>query len=259
VSRFVAVGDLMVDVVVTGQGHDARATVFPGGSAAVAAAWAAEAGAEATLVGAVGDDFAGRALLSALEDRGVSCIVSIDESAPTGTFLLVDGGIRADRGANARLSPKQLPERIDGDGVLVSGYLPPETVAAALEQAEAEWIALSPGPLEFLPPAANALFMNEDEARRLTGQDPEDAARALGEHVRLACVTRGRAGAVAVFGGALRAATAAPVPEPALGAGDAFAATMLVALSRGSGLDDALAAASAAGARAASFGPWPAG
>jgi sugar/nucleoside kinase (ribokinase family) len=249
----------MVDVVVTGRGHDARAAVRPGGSAAIAAAWAAEAGAEATVVGSIGDDFAGRALRSALELQGVTCLLSVDDEAPTGTFLLVDGEIRTDRGANARLTPDELPERIEADGVLVSGYLPPDTVAAALERADARWIALSPGPLEQVPPGADALFLNGDEAQRLTGEEPEDAARALGERFRLACVTRGPEGAVAVLGGGLRVATTRPVLEPALGAGDAFAATTIVALSGGAGLDDALAAGCEAGARAADLGPWPAG
>ena len=249
----------MVDVVVTGRGHDARAAVRPGGSAADRSGLGGRAGADATVVGSIGDDFAGHALRSALELQGVTWRVSVDDEAPTGTFLLVDGEIRADRGANARLTPDELPERIDADGVLVSGYLPADAVAAALERADAGWIALSPGPLEPLPPGANAVFVNDEEAHRLTGKNPEDAARALGERYRLACVTRGAEGAVVILGGALRAAAATVVPKPAVGAGDAFAATMLVALARGSALDDALAAGCEAGARAAALGPWPAG
>ena len=248
----------MVDVVVSGRGHEARATVRPGGSAAIAAAWAAEAGADATVVGSVGDDFAGGALRAALEARGLNCLLNIDEEARTGTFLLVDGEIRADPGANARLTHTQLPERIEGDGVLVSGYLRPATVAAALERADARWIVLSPGPLEQLPPGANALFVNEDEALRLTGAEPEHAVRALGERFRVACVTRGAEGAVAVLDGELHAASAALVPKSALGAGDAFAAATIVALSGGAGLDEALAAGCEAGARAAALGAWPA-
>ena len=151
-----------------------------------------------------------------------------------------------------------MPERIEADGVLVSGYLPPDTVAAALERADAGWIALSPGPLEPLPPGANALFVNDEEALRLTGKKPEDAARALGERHRLACVTRGSQGAVVILGGGLRVATTTRMPEPALGAGDAFAAATIVALSGGAGLDEALAAGCEAGARRL-LGPWPAG
>lgn len=249
----------MVDVVVTGLGHDARATVRPGGSAAIAAAWAAEGGADATVVGSIGGDFAGGALRVALEAKGLNCLLSVDETAPTGTFLLVDGEIRADPGANARFTHAQLPKRIEGDGVLVSGYLRPATVAAALERADARWIVLSPGPLEQLPPGANALFLNEDEALRLTGREPKDAARALGERFRLACVTRGAEGAVAVLDGELHAASAVPASKSALGAGDAFAAATIVALSDGARLQEALGAGCEAGARAAALGAWPAG
>jgi ribokinase len=243
----VAVGDLMVDIVVTGKGHGAHASVLPGG------------GADAAVVGCIGDDFAGSALRSALERQDVSCLVSTDATEPTGTFLLVDGEIRADRGANAQLSPDDLPDRIEADAVLVSGYLPPETVAAALVRAQANWIALSPGSLEKLPPGASALLLNEEEALRLTGSEPERAARTLGEHFRLACVTRGSDGAVAVLGGELHEARTTPVAAPGLGSGDAFAAALIVALSRSVGLDGALAAACAAGAEAAALGPWPGG
>jgi ribokinase len=257
--RFVAVGDLMIDVIAAGEGHDATARVVPGGSAAIAAAWAAAAGAEASVVGRVGDDFAGRALHSALEERGIECVIGVDDTAPTGTFLVVDGEIRVDRGANAQLMPGALPERLEADGVLVSGYLPPDAVATALQRTDAAWRGLSPGSLEELPPGADALFLNEDEARRLTGKLAEDAARTLGERFELVCVTRGAQGVVAVLGGGLRAAASTPVADSSVGAGDAFAATMIVALSGGTELDDALAAACDAGASAAGFAAWPAG
>jgi len=65
--RFLAVGDLMIDVVVAGQGHDAVARLGPGGTAANAAVWAASLGAESAAVGAVGDDAGARFLRAELE------------------------------------------------------------------------------------------------------------------------------------------------------------------------------------------------
>ncbi len=258
--RFLAVGDLMLDVVVSGRGHDSLARVAPGGSAAIAAAWAVEAGAEAAVVGRVGDDFAGRALREALERSGVGVEVSLDPDAPTGTFLLVDGDILACRGANARLSPHLLPGRLEADAILVSGYLPAETVAAALARARARWIALSPGPLSYLPAGANALLANEDEARRLTGAGPAQAARLLASRFRLACVSRGPAGAVAVLDGQEAAARGSRKPAAyPLGAGDALAAGLLVGLARDEALADALEAACRLGAAASASGPWPRG
>lgn len=256
---FVAVGDLMVDIAVAGAGHAARIEIAPGGSAANAAVWAAACGAEATVVGRVGDDFAGRALRSALEDRGVRTELTVDSEARTGTFLVVDGEIRADRGANAQLRPEHLPDRLEGDAVLVSGYAPPATVEAALDRAESDWVTLAPGFLEQLPASADAVLVDESEAQGLTGLDAEDAARSLGRTFKLACVTRGANGAVAVLGGRLELAAVHEVEAVrSVGAGDAFAAGLLVALARGADLADALDSACRLGAAAAgSSQPWP--
>ncbi len=258
--RFLAVGDLMLDVLVRGRGHEAQARVVPGGSAALAAAWAAGSGAEATVVGRVGDDLAGRALREALVRAGVVPWISVDEKAPTGTFALVGGEVYASPGANARLLPECLPKLLGADAVLVSGYLPAETVAAALARAKGPWIALSPGPLLDLPRGANALLVDEEEARRLTGAGPLEAAHLLGQRFRLAAVTRGALGAVVVLDGTVRERegrareSASPV-----GAGDAFAAGLLVALARGADLDEALDLACRLGEKAALVGSWPSG
>jgi ribokinase len=251
-TTFVAVGDVMVDVAAAGSGHAAAIEVSAGGSAVNAAVAATASGADATVIGRVGNDLGGRALRAALEDRGVRAELSVDADARTGTFLVVDGQIRADRGANARFEPAHLPE-LEADVVLVSGYLPAETVAAAVERATATWVALVPGLLDPLPDGADAVLVNDIEARRLTGLGAREAAVALGRTFRLACVTRGRAGALAVLDGSLESSTPEPVDGAGgVGAGDAFAASLLVALARGDGLRNALAAASRAGAAVAS-------
>ena len=53
--RFVAVGELLVDVIAAGAGHGARIRVRPAGSAFNAAVAAVAAGADATVIGTVGD------------------------------------------------------------------------------------------------------------------------------------------------------------------------------------------------------------
>jgi sugar/nucleoside kinase (ribokinase family) len=256
VTRFVAVGDVMVDVTASGVGHAARISLAHGGSAVNAAIWAAVAGADATVVGRVGDDLGGHALRTALRERGVRSDFSVDPEAATGTFLVVDGEIRADRGANARFSPDDLPEPLEADVVLVSGYLPGPTVAKALERAEGTWLALAPAFLDPLPPGANAILVDDVEARRMTGSAPEEAARMLGERFRLACVTCGADGAVAVLDGRLETSRPEPVANASpVGAGDAFAAGLLVALARGAGLRDALEAGCGLGATVAAGVP----
>jgi sugar/nucleoside kinase (ribokinase family) len=251
-TRFVAVGDVMIDVTASGRGHTARISLTPGGSAVNAAVWAAIVGADATVVGRVGDDVGGRALGAALEERGVHSDFSVDLEAATGTFLVVDGEIRADRGANASFSPDDLPDALEADIVLVSGYLPRPTVASALERAQATWVALAPAFLDPLPPGGNAILVDDVEARRITGSAPEEAAQILGERFRLACVTRGVDGAVAVLEGRLETSRPAPVDKASpVGAGDAFAAGLLVALARGARLRDALDAGCGLGATVA--------
>ena len=251
-TRFVAVGDVMVDVTASGVGHAAQISLAPGGSAVNAAIWAAVAGADATVVGRVGDDLGGRALRTELQERGVGGDFSIDFEAATGTFLLVDGEMRADRGANAKFSPDDLPDVLEADVVLVSGYLPGPTVAKALERAEGTWLALAPAALDPLPPGANAILVDDVEARRITGSAPEEAARLLGESFRLACVTCGADGAVAVLDGRLETNRPEPVDNASpVGAGDAFAAGLLVALARGAGLHEALDAGCGLGATVA--------
>jgi sugar/nucleoside kinase (ribokinase family) len=175
--RFIAVGDVMVDVVAEGSGHDATIGVHAGGSAPNAAAWAAALGAEATVVGRIGDDAAGRMIRSELEARGVRTELSVDTESATGTFLLADGEIRADRGATAALAPEHLPE-LEANAVLVSGYLPRPVIEAALGGARARWVALDAARLAELPRGGNVVLANEATAAAL---GLEDRPELLGE------------------------------------------------------------------------------
>jgi sugar/nucleoside kinase (ribokinase family) len=236
--RFVAVGELLVDVLATGSGHEASIGVVPGGSAFNAAIAAAALGAETTVIGTVGGDPGGRMILAELAGHGVDAEISVSAGS-TGTFLLAGGEIRVDRGASREIA---LADEIDADAVLVSGYLAPETISSALARARAPWVALDAALLSELPPGGNVLIANEETARRLTGVEPEQAVVVLGERYRLACVTRGPSGAIAVLDG-VKAVARPPsrVDTASPGAGDAFAAALLVTLARGLPLEGALA------------------
>jgi sugar/nucleoside kinase (ribokinase family) len=277
----IAVGDVMIDVAVAGDvlprgGHVSGKVRFTaGGSAPNAAAWARTAGASAAVVGRVGDDVAGRVLRDALEERGIEAALAIDSEAPTGAVLLLGGTIVAERGANARFAPADLPARLEAGAVLVSGYLllhedTEGTARAALERTNATWIAVDAGSARLLDrygrerffvatDEASVLLLNEDEAFALTDDEPEGAARALGDLYRLVCVKRGAGGAVAILDGELVAAAAprVDVVDPA-GAGDAFAGALLASLAHGRSLTAALDEAVRAGAAAAASGAsWP--
>lgn len=280
-----AVGDVMLDVRVEAgalaRGGDVhgRVVVRPGGSAANAAVWAAWAGAEAGVIGRVGDDVAGRVLREALAERRVRGELAVDPEAPTGTMLVVrEAGERsmvADRGANARLSPSDLPERLEAGAVLVSGYVLLQEASrpaalAALERAAAALVAVDAaswpllaayGVERFLADTAraNVLLANEREARTLTGREGAEAARVLGERRRIAAVKLGARGAVACVEGEVVVRPAEPVTErDPTGAGDAFDGVFLAELARGVELAEALRRACRAGAlQVSSERGWP--
>lgn len=283
----IAVGDVMVDVHVLApalkRGGDVhgRVRLQPAGTSANAAVWAAWDGADARVHGRVGDDLAGRLLRDALAERGVDPALTVDADSPSGTMLVVvEAGERsmvADRGANALLTPDDLPPSLDAGAVLVSGYLllqDPTTPAglAALDRATATFVGVEAsswplveafGPGRFLSETtgagANVLFANEREAEVLVGLSGTAAARTLGERYRVACVKLGEKGAVMSIEGALVEVAAEPVIEvDATGAGDAFDGVLLAALARGVDPEAALRRACHAGALvAASADTWP--
>ena len=183
----------------------------------------------------------------------------------------------ADRGANARLAPRELPEVLEAGAVLVSGYLllqdgTRETGREAIRRARSSWIAIEAAtwplveavgvtPFHRAAEGATAILANEREAAALTGREPAEAAKALGERYRLACVKHGAAGAVLVLDGTEHRAVAPLVEErDPTGAGDAFDGVLLAGLARGLGPEEALDAACRAGAMVAATGStWPEG
>jgi sugar/nucleoside kinase (ribokinase family) len=270
--RFVAVGDVMVDVLcaevpAAGDRLHADVTVRAGGSAVNAAVAAAAAGATVDVVGRVGADPQGELVESALRSRGIGAQLARDPELPTGTVValgVAPPAVVASRGANARLSPGDVPASLDADALLVSGFalFQPGSAAAAraaLERFTGDWAGVDLGSpklaasieLEQLRGATLVLATTE-EARAVRGAEEEDAARMLSEHVRVACVKLGDAGALAASGGRIERASVAPVVRTSpFGAGDAFGATLLVALAQGDSLAGALERACAAGAAAA--------
>ncbi len=281
----IVVGDVMVDVSVDSgalaRGGDVHGQVRlrPGGAGSNAAVWAAAAGAVVRLHGRVGDDLFGRAVCEALAARGVAPALAFDSEAPTGAMLVVrESGERsmvADRGANARLAPGDLPPTLDAEALLVSGYLlfdPGSEAAAraALERARAGVVAVDAaswplleafGPERFFEATASAtlLLANEREAETLSGSTGDAAASVLAERYPAVCVKLGERGAVMVRDGRLIRAEAPSIVEAdPTGAGDAFDGTLLAALSRGASPEEALTRACAAGARAAASPElWP--
>jgi ribokinase len=281
----VCVGDVMLDIRVDAgtleRGGDVhgRVVLQPGGTSANAAVWGNWAGASTRVLGRVGNDLQGRAVLAALDERGIDVPLIVDLEAPTGTMLVVhepaERSMVADRGANSRLVPDDLPSVIDAGAVLVSGYLllqepSHDTALAALERAEADLVGVDAaswplvdafGADRFLDEtsSATAVLANDRESQALTGRSGVEAAAALGERYRVAAVKMDRRGAALCCDGAVISAPAEPVHEvDPTGAGDAFDGVLLAMLARGATPDRALGRACHAGALvAASAQAWP--
>lgn len=120
-SSVCALGDLLLDVVVTGHGPLERAadtysaiTVGAGGQAANVAAWAAALGAKATLVAKRAVDPVGRMLQSEMAERGVEILgPEAGGDARTGIVVSLSGfdgerSMLTDRGVSPTLSADEL-------------------------------------------------------------------------------------------------------------------------------------------------------
>jgi sugar/nucleoside kinase (ribokinase family) len=278
--RFVAVGDVLVDVLAgeaprPGERAHGPVAIRAGGSAVTAAVWAVVLGATATVVGRVGTDAAGELVAGALAGRGIAAELAQDPDLPTGAAVALGTNTSvASPGASSRLAPADVPEPLEADTLLVSGFsLFQDSSApgarAALERFAGTWAAVdlaSPrlagaaaSRLEELTAGANVVLATTEEAAAVTGLEPEEAARELGGTFEVACVKLGERGAIATQGGRLvRAEADVVVRRAPFGAGDAFAAALLVALARDEPLERALDVACQTGARAAaSPDGWP--
>jgi sugar/nucleoside kinase (ribokinase family) len=236
--RLVAVGDVMVDVVcdrlpASGERVHGSVRLGAGGSAVNAARVARELGAEAQVVGRIGNDEAADLVVSTLERHGIDAHLGRDDELRTGTAVALGDAVFADRGANARLSLDDLPAPFRGDALLVSGFVlfqegSSEAAHAALRRFEGAWTAvdLASPRLARLDFDARVVFATEQEA---------DAVPGLEQRFEIVCMKD-------EYG---------VVRTSAFGAGDAFAAAFLVALAGGALVDEALAQARDAAARAA--------
>jgi sugar/nucleoside kinase (ribokinase family) len=272
--RFVAVGDVMVDVVCAerpppGERVHSEVTLRAGGSAVNAAVCAATLGAAACVVGRVGADPAGDLVAASLAAHGIDARLARDPELRTGaTVVMVEDesvSVVADRGANARLSPADVPDPLEADALLVSGFAlfqPGSADAArrALERFAGDCAGVDLGSPRLAASAdvdagmtgVRVLFATAEEARAVTGSEPEEAARALGSRFPLVCVKLGEDGALVAEGDRTeRRPARAVVRRTPFGAGDAFAASFLLAVAAGESAVEALEQACEAGARAA--------
>jgi ribokinase len=276
--QFVAVGDVMVDVVCSklpppnARVH-AEVSIRAGGSAVNAAAAAAASGTPAAVVGRIGSDRAGELVAAELEELGIEAHLARDHNLPTGMAVSLGAdpsspSVVANRGANARLAPEDIPDVLEADALLVSGFAlfqagSSEAARTALDRFAGAWAGVDVSSPTLAAAARDVDFgdagrrrtvvlATADEARAMTGEEPEEAARILASRFAVACIKLGEQGAFAAAGDQVERRAVDPVARRApFGAGDAFGAVLLIALAAGEPLGRALDLACTAGARAA--------
>jgi ribokinase len=262
--RVLVLGSLNVDLVthvdrhpqpgetVLGQGLERLA----GGKGANQAVAAAAAGADVVMLGAVGDDDAGRAYVDRLRALGIDTdALAVLTDEPTGTALIVvdeagENTIVVAAGANGRVGDDALAvvrAAGPGDVLLAQLEIPLETVAEACRLAAKRGarVVLNAAPYAVLPADVVTLpdpvVVNEHEARLL--------AETSGLPSSL-LVTFGAAGSD--WDGLRLPAVEVPADEvlDTTGAGDAFCGALAAALAQGDDREAALQAALTAGADA---------
>ncbi|WP_161882240.1 ribokinase [Deinococcus alpinitundrae] len=269
------VGSLNTDILVrvrrapspgeTVLGSDAE--VQPGGKGANQAVAAARAGASVAFCGAVGRDSFAPVPRQALSAANVNLTHLRELDVPSGVALITisDGGensITVASGANARLSPTDLPADFSGvSHLLMQQEIPQETVLAAATRARAAGaqVMLNAAParelLGELWPLLDLLLVNEHELAQLAGTsvDQEEAAARslLSRGVGTVIVTLGGRGSLAVTQDESIRQLAHPVEVvDTTGAGDTFCGVLAAWLSGGAALPESLEAANVAGALA---------
>ncbi len=280
-ARVVVVGSLNMDLVVPVPRHPRPGETaiggdlaqHAGGKGANQAVAAARLGAAVRMIGRVGEDAFGRALIANLESEGVDkSDVRALVGVPTGVALITvdargENAIVVSPGANARLRPEDLdPASFAGAAVvLLQLEIPLETAirAAELGRAAGTFVILNAAPARPLPRAllepVDLLVANEHEAAAILEAAPPDTAeealilaRRLVRRVPAAVVTLGEKGLA--YAGREGSGTRPAFPVQAVdttAAGDAFVGALAAAIAEGAPLPEALRFGAAAGALAA--------
>ncbi|SMX67822.1 ribokinase [Brevibacterium sp. 239c] len=249
------VGSINIDVTATSRrlplaGETVSGGVLTrsaGGKGANQAAAAARLGARTRMIGAVGDDSDGTAMLDSLQESGVDVSGVTTSSHATGTaMIMVDAAgenqISVCDGANAAATVDGVVFGAD-EIVLAQLEIPMTTVIAAARRCRG-FFALNAAPAVRLPQElidrADLIIVNESEF----------ALNPALREASLVAVTYGARGAAILHHGnqtAFAPGLSAEVVST-VGAGDAFCAALTIALCSGASPAEALQTANAVGA-----------
>ena len=244
---------------------------IPGGKGANQAVAAARLGAEVSMVGQVGADAYGEALVANLEAEGVKIgNVNIDEKTATGIAMIAvdsngQNSIAVASGANFTLTKEMIRQawkKIDAIDVLVMPLeTPPDTIveAARLAKEKGAKVVLNPAPARKLEDEllalVDVLVPNEHEVFQIIDQpglnDLPDAASLIHQKGVLALVTTLGGEGVSILE---KGMDEVRVPANKVNvvdttaAGDSFVAALAIGIAEERNLEDACLYANAVGA-----------
>ncbi len=284
-ARVLCIGDVMLDVITKiavmpdkinyGSDTPSKISTHGGGAAGNVASWLTRTDARATIVGHVGDDAAGSALMSEFDALGVRHQnLMVDKGSSGVVVVLVDpSGERTmfpDNGANSGLKLSDLPDLSEFNAVYLSGYSPLDPLSRPGVLAMIEKIKEAKLPIYFDPASVggmmevplsevkswirlmDVILLNEEEAIYLTGEtDPEKAMELLLQECETVVIKRGSQGAIGKARGSILVSVPAQSTEvvDTTGAGDSFAAGFIAHYALTKNMQHGLEAGAAVAAR----------
>ncbi|MDD1513055.1 ribokinase [Priestia megaterium] len=258
-AKVTVIGSSSMDLVVTsnirpGAGETVLGESFktvPGGKGANQAVAAARLGADVSMIGCVGEDHYGKAILENFKSNGVS-VKNVkpvtDSDSGTAHIILAEGdnSIVVVKGANDYITPdyvEKAKEKIkEADIVLIQQEIPEETVEYVAELCQELKVPLLLNPAPARPLKAEVIEQvsyitpNEHEAALLfEGKEKEEV---LKQYPNKLFITEGKQG-VRYFNGEKEVLVPSYQVETidTTGAGDTFNAALAVALAEGMGFE----------------------
>ncbi len=258
-AKVTVIGSSSMDLVVTsnirpGAGETVLGESFktvPGGKGANQAVAAARLGADVSMIGCVGEDHYGKAILENFKSNGVSVenVKPVTES-DSGTAHIIlaeeDNSIVVVKGANDYITPdyvEKAKEKIkEADIVLIQQEIPEETVEYVAQLCQELKVPLLLNPAPARPLKAEVIEQvsyitpNEHEAELLfEGKEKEEV---LKQYPNKLFITEGKQG-VRYFNGEKEVLVPSYQVETidTTGAGDTFNAALAVALAEGMGFE----------------------
>lgn len=258
-AKVTVIGSSSMDLVVTsnirpGAGETVLGESFktvPGGKGANQAVAAARLGADVSMIGCVGEDHYGKAILENFKSNGVSVknvkpVTDLDSG--TAHIILAEGdnSIVVVKGANDYITPdyvEKAKEKIkEADIVLIQQEIPEETVEYVAQLCQELKVPLLLNPAPARPLKAEVIEQvsyitpNEHEAELLfEGKEKEEV---LKQYPNKLFITEGKQG-VRYFNGEKEVLVPSYQVETVdtTGAGDTFNAALAVALAEGMGFE----------------------